>query len=85
MAARTELVRNEVTRLLHASPFRPFVLSLENGDRFVIEHPENIAFEPGNGNGTGSDDFYVISRRLRHYGTFGAVASVALLDTGSAD
>jgi hypothetical protein len=32
--------------LLRAVPFRPFGLSLENGDRIVIEHSENIASTP---------------------------------------
>lgn len=63
---RTDVVREEVTRLIHQRPFRPFVFSLENGDRVTIDHPENIAFEP-KGNGTpGSLDFYVLSSRLRY-------------------
>ena len=74
-------MREEIQRLLRAAPFRPFVLSMENGDRIAIEHPENIAFDPpANGSG-GSPDFYVISRRLRVFGTFDAVTAVALLDT----
>jgi hypothetical protein len=80
---RVEAVRAEVQRLMHAAPFRPFALNLENGDRVVIEHPENIAFDPANAEGAGgSEDFYVISGRLRLFSTFGAVASVALLDQG---
>ena len=80
---RTEVIRAEVARLVREGPFRPFVLHLENGDRITIEHPENIAFEPGaNGASEGSPDFYVLSRRLRFFGTFEAVTSVALLDTG---
>ena len=34
---RTEVVRFEIRRLLRAVPFRPFALSLENGDRIVID------------------------------------------------
>ena len=83
MAARTELVRNEVIRLLRQAPFRPFALNLETGDRVIIEHPENIAFDPGNGTAPGSQDFYVISQRLRVFGTFDTVTSVALVDTGA--
>jgi hypothetical protein len=83
MAARTELIRDEVTRLIRQQPFRPFALNLENGDRIVIEHSDNIAFEPGNGNGEGSRDFYVLSQRLRHYGPFEAVTSVSLIDVGA--
>ena len=80
---RTDVIRTETLRLIRQVPFQPFVLNLENGDRITIEHPENIAFDPGtNGTGGGSSDFYVLSRRLRFYGPFEAVTSVALLDTG---
>jgi hypothetical protein len=81
-AVRTEVVRGEVFGLVRQAPFRPFVLNLENGDRITIEHPENIAFDPGtNGTRSGSSDFYVISGNLRFFGTFDAVTSVALADT----
>jgi hypothetical protein len=80
---RLEVVRAEVQRLLHAVPFRPFALLLENGERVLIGHPENIAFDPPSTEGTGgSEDFYVISNRLRLFNTFSAVTSVAVLDQG---
>jgi hypothetical protein len=83
---RTEVVRAEVERLLHQVPFRPFALSMENGDRIVIAHPENIAFDPTADDSGGSTDFYVISGRLRVFSSFEAVTSVALVDTeGSVD
>ena len=77
---RTEVVRAEVLRLLRQVPFRPFVISLENGDRILIGHPENIAFDPANGAGKGSSDFYVLSGALRLFATFDAVTSVTLAD-----
>jgi hypothetical protein len=49
---RTEVIRSEVQRLIRAVPFRPFALNLENGDRALITHPENIAFDPGAKEGT---------------------------------
>ena len=79
---RTEVIRSEVQRLLRQAPFRPFALNLENGDRIVIEHPENIAFDPRLNGSPGSNDFYVISDQLRVFGTFDAVTSVALIDMG---
>jgi len=79
---RTEVVRSEVQRHLRQTPFRPFALNLEIGDRIVIEHPENIAFDPSSDDQGGSSDFYVISARLRVFSTFEAVTSVALLDDG---
>src|SRR3954452_4773654 len=76
---RTALIRTEVQRLLGQRPFRPFALIMENGDRVIIEHPENIAFDPV---AEGMGDFYVISGRLRMYSTFEAVTSVTLVDAG---
>jgi hypothetical protein len=81
-AMRTEVIRSEIQRLLRRAPFRPFALNLENGDRIVIEHPENIAFDPRLNGSPGSNDFYVISNELRVFGTFEAVTSVALIDEG---
>ena len=43
---RVEAIRSEVHRLIRATPFRKFVLILDSGDRVLIEHPENIAFDP---------------------------------------
>jgi hypothetical protein len=78
---RVDVVRAEVQRLLRAVPFHPFGLSLEDGSRVIIEHPENIAFNPGTEQGAGgSEDFYVLSNRLRLYSTFNAVTSVALIN-----
>jgi hypothetical protein len=81
---RVEAIRLEVQRLLRAVPFRPFALILENGERIVIGHPENIAFDPGDGGGAGSEEFYVIANRLRLFSTFGAVTSVVLVDRAEA-
>jgi hypothetical protein len=77
---RTEVVRAEVTRLVRQAPFRPFLLSLENGDHILIGHPENIAFDPTNGTGKGSSEFYVLSGPLRFFGTFDAVTSITLAE-----
>ena len=78
---RVDSVRSEIQRLIRAVPFRKFVLSLENGDRALIEHPENIAFDP---EPSGAEDFYVISGKLRMFSTLGAVSSAALTDRDGA-
>jgi hypothetical protein len=70
---RADAIRTEVTRMLRQVPFRPFVLSMENGDRVTFGRPENIAFDPEGD----SSDFYVISGHIRLFGTFDAVSSVA--------
>jgi hypothetical protein len=50
---------------------------VEEGDRIPIKHPEDIAFDPGHGPGSGSLEFDVISDRLRVFGTFAAVTGIA--------
>ena len=77
------MTRAEIIRLIRAVPFRRFVLTLESGDRVLIEHPENIAFDP-EAKDAASDEFYVITGRVRLFSTFGAVSSVALADHGGA-
>ena len=79
---RVDTIRTELQRLLRAVPFRPFALSLENGARVIIGHPENIAFDPVENGQPESDDFYVVSKKLRLFSTFHAVTSVALVDQG---
>jgi hypothetical protein len=80
---RVQSIRTEVQRLLRESPFRPFSLRLENGDRVIIEHPENIAFDPkAKGNTPRANEFYAFSRDKRVFSTFSAVASIALMDHG---
>lgn len=74
---RTDSIRAEIMRLVHQAPFRAFVLSMGNGDRVTIGHPENIAFEPEGD----SPDFYVISGRVRLFGTFDAVSSVGTTES----
>lgn len=65
--------------MIRAVPFRPFVLLMENGERVLVDHPENIAMRLGE-NGLGSPFFYVIGDSLRVSSTFDAVTSVATLD-----
>ncbi len=74
---RTALVMPEVQRLINQRPFHPFAMLMENGDQVIIEHPENIAYDP---TVKGAGDFYAISGRLRFYSTFEAVTSVTLMD-----
>ena len=79
---RTEIVKAEVQRLVRQAPFRPFSLTLESGDQIVIEHPENIAFDPAENGASRSSEFHVVSSNLRYVSTFEAVSSVAMIDSG---
>jgi hypothetical protein len=78
---RTEDFRKEIRRLVRERPFLPFFISLENGERIFIEHPENIAFSPRPNSAT---DFYAISGDLRVHSSFDTVTSVSTLQNGSA-
>jgi hypothetical protein len=75
---RSELYRAEILRLLHEIPFKGFAISLENGQILIIEHPENVAFDPTPG---GRNDLYVLSSKLRSFTTFDAISMVATLDS----
>jgi hypothetical protein len=74
-----ELVRSEIHRLLRQSPFRSFAITLVGGEQAIIEHPENVAFDPRPGS---SSDFYVLTGSLRLFSTFDAVSSIAILSGG---
>jgi len=73
---KTELVRAEIQRLLRQSPFRRFVITYVGGEVAVIDHPENVAFDPRPGS---SSEFYVLTGSLRMFSTFEAVSSVSIL------
>ncbi len=74
---RAEAIQSEIAHMVRRAPFHPFVLSLKNGDRVSIGHPENIAFDPAGA----SADFYVISGRIHLFGTFESVTNVATADS----
>lgn len=73
-------IRAEVKCLVRAVPFQPFVLAMENGDRIVVEQPENIAFDPVERPENRRDDFYVFSGTRRFGSTFSAVKEVVVVD-----
>jgi hypothetical protein len=77
---RSELHQGEIQRLLRQAPFQRFILILESGDRVLIEHPENIAFDPTPG---GRADFYVLGGQVRFYSTFDAISNIAMFDAGA--
>lgn len=76
---KAELIRSEIQRLLRQSPFRPFVISFAGGEQAVIEHSENVAFDPRPG---ASSEFYVLTGSLRMFSTFEAVSNLSILSGG---
>ena len=73
---KAELVRSELQRLLRQTPFRPFALIIIGGEQAIIEHPENVAFDPRPGS---SSDFYVLTGSLRMFSTFDSISSISNL------
>ena len=41
-----EHIRSEIQRLRGQSPFRPFAITFVGSELAIIEHPENMAFDP---------------------------------------
>ena len=78
---RSDEIRTELRRLVNQRPFQRFVINFENGDRPVVEHPENVAFDPSAG---GSIRLYLITGNLTLHSTFDAVTSLVLQDSGQA-
>ena len=76
---RTNTARADLVHFCRAVPFRPFAVNLENGDRVIVEHPENIAFD---GAETGDDWLLLVSDGLRHFTSLSAVTSVSSLVSG---
>jgi hypothetical protein len=53
---------------------------LTGGELALIEHSENVAFDPQPG---ASTNFHVLTGSLRLSGTFDAVSSIAMLSGGA--
>ena len=77
---RAEDNRVALKKLVHQRPFVPFLISLDNGERFLIEHPENVAFDP---NDNGWTRFSVIARDLIGLASLESVSAIIHQDTGT--
>jgi hypothetical protein len=75
---RSVEVREDIQRLVRQRPFRPFIVNFENGDRALVEHPENIAFDAAGR----SNRVFVITGEACVFSTLEAVTSVMHQDTG---
>ncbi|HVS70170.1 MAG TPA: hypothetical protein VHQ47_02830 [Phycisphaerae bacterium] len=80
---RNPSIRARLSQLVNAVPFRRFVLILESGDRLLIEHPENIAFDPTDGR-KAQDDLLILTRRTVVISTIDAVTGIAFDDRQNA-
>ena len=73
---KIELFRSELQRLLRQAPFEPFIMTFKGGERALIQHPENVAFDPTPGSRA---DLYVLTGGLRLYSTFEDVTGISIL------
>lgn len=78
--SRTEKVRQQIMQRLRTIPFRPFALIMESGDRFALEHPENIAFSPtANPDSVRGKEFFLTTGQVRMFCSFDAVTDTAII------
>lgn len=75
-----EDTRSTLKYLRQQQPFEPFLICLENGDRYLIEHPENVAFDPSE---NGRTRFSVVTSDLFCYSNFESVSFLVHRDTGA--
>ena len=59
---RAEVFRLELTKVLRQQPFEKFLIAFDSGDKVIIEHPENVAFDPTPGS---SYHLYVVGINAR--------------------
>ena len=78
LATLREVVIENYKRL----PFRPFAVLFESGDKVIVEHPENIAFDVVNPK---RDYIFILSDKMRYSGPMSAITSLAELDHGELD
>jgi hypothetical protein len=75
---RVEDIRVQIRELMRTVPFQRFVLNMENGDRVLVEHPENIAFDPVPNSRRSA--LSVITGEVQLYNSLDAVSSVVIKD-----
>lgn len=68
----------EVVQLLKAAPFRPFLVVMDRGQRVVIRHPENVAYDPERE----TANCYALADGVIHILPWKKIAHVALADAG---
>jgi hypothetical protein len=78
---RADATRTDLRAHLRRVPFQPFAINLESGDRIIIHHPENIAYDPTN---NGSQRAAIVCGELGHYTNLSAITSISLIDRGEA-
>lgn len=76
MSDRAEVIRERLRELVRTVPFESFVITLENGDHMNVEHPENIAFDPGENGNSRSTYLAVMAGEATYWGHLDAVSGI---------
>lgn len=71
-------MREEILRLLQATPFRPFAVIMDSGQRVVVRHRENVAFDPVEK----TANCYALSDGLMYILPWDRISSAVLVDHG---
>ncbi len=71
-------MRTEIVRLLKDVPFRPFIIIMDSGQRVVVRHPENVAYDRE----VETANCYAVSDGLMHILPWVKIAHLALADSG---
>ena len=80
---RTQTVRDEIIANLHRTPFEPFVIGLESGERVAVEHPENVAYNPtADVESKPGRRLVIVAGEVSMFTTFDAVTSITFIDKG---
>lgn len=79
---RVETMRNEILCLCEKRPFSPFEIKIENGDRVVIEHPENILLGPRDSSSSFTNRLHAVHGEVLLCTTLDAVTSVMEINRG---
>ncbi len=69
----SDAMRLELLKYTRSLPFRPFNMTMDNGDRIAISDLANIAFDVTD---NGRDALVVISSQANYYGTLSAIIRV---------
>jgi hypothetical protein len=74
---RAETFRYELKRLLRHQPFEKLIIAFDGGDKVIVEHPENVAFDPTPGSG---HRVFIVGGSALRYSTLDAISTILQVD-----
>ncbi|MEM1013576.1 MAG: hypothetical protein AAGI46_15315 [Planctomycetota bacterium] len=80
MSDRANSNRIALLEAMRQQPFNPFLVGLENGDRFQVRHPENLAFDPDE---DGNNRVSILLKKTSVLTSLDAITGIAITDTAA--